>query len=196
MFQRGEEETCPHCDVPLAAFETLPRSHDAELEEEAEPVAPEDEPLKKTDMGRGKGPTLALGLLGLGLFFVPWVTVTLPNEAVYSGFDLARKLGWVWGAACAWVVLVPTVLSRQTIAQLRGARLVATFLSIVPSLTVGLVFASSPHRDLVPVRFSWMWPMYATLLVSAVAAFVSVRLGGRVDDVKVTSGTSQGQVLH
>ena len=41
-----------------------------------------------------------------------------------------------------------------------------------------------------------MWPMYATVLVSAISAIVSARLGGRIDDVKVTRGTSRGHTLH
>jgi len=49
---------------------------------------------------------------------------------------------------------------------------------------------------LVPVKYAWMWPMYASVLVSLVSAAVSVRLGGRIDDLKVTRGTSRGQTLH
>ena len=93
-------------------------------------------------------------------------------------------------------MLVPTVLSRESIAQLRGARVIATFLSAIPAVTVAILLARAPHRDLVPVRFAWMWPMYATLLVSAAATLVSLRLGGRIDDVKVTRGSSRGKILH
>jgi hypothetical protein len=197
MFQDGEQELCPHCDVPLAAFEKLPKSHDAALVDDGGiPVEPQHEPLRMTDMRRGKGAITVLALAGLALIFFPWVTVTLPNEATYTGFELARRLGWAWGAACAWVVLVPTVLSRESIGQLRGARVIATFLSLVPAVTVGVLFARTPHRDMVPVRFDWMWPMYATVLVSLAAAVVSLRLGGRIDDLEVTRGTSQGNTLH
>ena len=196
MFEEGETELCPHCEVPLAPFEKLPRSHDAALEGDEIPVEPQHEPLRMTDMRRGKGATLVLALAGLTLLFLPWVTVTLPDEATYTGFELARRLGWAWGAGCAWVVLVPTVLSRESIAQLRGARVVATFLAAIPAITVGILLARTPHRALVPVRFEWGWPMYVTLLVSLVAVVVSLRLGGRIDDLKVARGTSRGQTLH
>jgi len=196
MFERGEQDFCPHCDVPLAAFEKLPKSHDAALEDDGIPVEPQHEPLRMTDMRRGKGAILALAVLGVTFLFLPWVTVTLPDEATYTGFELARRLGWAWGAGCAWVVLVPTVLSRESIAQLRGARVVATFLAAIPAITVAILLARTPHRALVPVRFEWGWPMYGTLLVSLAATVVSLRLGGRVDDLKVARGTSRGQTLH
>jgi hypothetical protein len=196
MFEGGEREVCPHCDVPLAAFEKLPRSHEAALDDDGIPVEPQHEPLRMTDMRRGKGAIFALAIAGLTFLFLPWVRVTLPDEATYTGFELARRLGWAWGAGCAWVVLVPTVLSRESIAQLRGARVVATFLSAIPALTVGILLARTPHRALVPVRFEWGWPMYATLLVSAVAMVVSLRLGGKIDDLRVERGTSSGNTLH
>ncbi len=195
MFEQSEEKVCPHCDVPLTDFAKLPRSHDA-LEDDGIPVEPQHEPLRMTDMRRGKGATLALALAGLTLFFLPWVRVTLPDEATYTGFELARRLGWAWGAACAWVVLVPTVLSRESIAQLRGARVAATFLAAIPAVTVAILLARTPHRTLVPVRFDWVWPMYATMVVSLVASIVALRLGGRMDDLKVARGTSRGQTLH
>jgi hypothetical protein len=197
MFEEAEGDVCPSCDVPLSPFEKLPKSHEAAaLDADELPVEPQHEPLRMSDMRRGKGVTTLLALVGLALFFVPWVNVTLPNEATLTGFEIARRLGWAWGAACAWVVLVPTVLSRRSIAQLRGARVIATFLSVVPAVTVIILLSTAPHREHVPVRFAWMWPMYATLLVSVAASAVSLRLGGRIDDLKVTRGTSRGQVLH
>jgi hypothetical protein len=197
MFEQAEAGVCPHCDVPLTAFEKLPRSAEAvALDDDGIPVEPQHEPLRMSDMRRGKGATLLMGLAGLVLFFLPWVTVTLPDEAVYTGFELAKRLGWAWGAGCAWVVLVPTVLSRESIAQLRGARVAATFLSAIPAVTVAILFVRRPHRALVPVQIEWGWPMYATLLVSAAAILVSLRLGGRIDDLRVERGTAGGQTLH
>jgi len=196
MFEEAERETCPHCDVRLTDFAKLPPSADAALEDDGIPVEPHHEPLPHSDLRRGKGAVLALGIAGLALFFLPWVWMTLPQTQTFTGFDLARRLGWSWGGAVAWVVLVPTVLSRRSIAQLRGARVAATFLSAVPALTVALLLARPPHSALVPVRFNWGWPMYATFAVSLASAIVSLRLGGRVDDLAVTRGTSAGQTLH
>lgn len=196
MFQEEESSVCPHCDVPLTAFEKLPPSPEAATDDHGIPVEPQHEPLRMTDMRRGKGAIFALALAGLAFFFLPWVTVTLPDDARYTGFELARRLGWAWGAGCAWVVLVPTVLSRESIAQLRGARVIATFLSVIPAITVAILLSRPPHRSLVPVHVAWEWPTYATLVVSAVAALVSLRLGGAVDDLPVSRGTSSGETLH
>jgi hypothetical protein len=197
MFEAGERETCPHCDVRLTEFEKLPPSAEAAaLEDDGIPVEPQHEPLPHGDLRRGKGAVLALGVAGLGCFFLPWVFMTMPQIETFTGFDLARRLGWSWGAAVAWVVLVPTVLSRRSIGQLRGARVAATFLSLIPAVTVGLLLARPPHSTLVPVRFVWGWPMYATFAVSLASAIVSLRLGGRIDDLHVTRGTSAGQTLH
>jgi hypothetical protein len=196
MFEDGERTTCPHCDVALAAFEKLPPSPEAQVDDHGIPLEPQHAPLAVTDFRRGKGPLLVLGLAGLALFFLPWVNMTLPEVTTLTGFDLARRLGWSWGAAVAWVVLVPTVLSRRSIAQLQGARVAATFLALVPAVTVAILFSRAPHRTLAPVHFSWGWPMYVTLAVSLVAGIVSVRLGGRLDDISTARGSSEGQTLH
>jgi hypothetical protein len=194
MFEEGERETCPVCAMALTPFEKLPPSPHSTVDDDGIPVAPEHEPLRPSDLRRGKGALAGLGLVGLLLFFLPWMNITLPDLVSYSGFDIARRSGWTWGAACAWVVLLPTVLSRRSIAQLRGARVIATFLACVPAVTVGLLLSFPPHRAF--LRFSWGWPMYATVAVSLVAALFSLRLGGRIDDVTVTRGTSQGHALH
>ncbi len=194
MFEEGEATACPVCGMALTALEKLPPSHDAR--EDEIPVEPEHEPLPVTYLGRGKGLLSALALLGLATFFFPWVHVTLPDIFDLSGFDMARRLGWSWGAAVAWVVLVPTVMSRRSIAQLRGARVAAAFLSAIPAATVAILLLRPPHSGLVPVRFTWGPALFATLAVSALAVALSFRLGGRVDDIRVARGTSRGQELH
>jgi hypothetical protein len=197
MFEEGEVKACPVCGMQLAKFENLPPSLDAIHDEGGVPLAPELEPLSWKYMGRGKGPLVALALVGMVLFFLPWVQLTLPYIDSKSGFDLAhQRIGWLWAALCAWSVLVPTVLSRRNIAQLRGARVAAAFLSAIPAIAVSILLAKPPHGGLIPVRFTWDWPIYTMLVVSLTAIAVAVRLGGRVDDIKVTRGTSVGQNLH
>lgn len=201
MFEEKEHRTCPLCGVGLTAFEKLPPSHDAQMEDGGIPVEPEHEPLPASYMGRGRGALTVLALVGLALFFLPWIRETLPETIAIRGFDLARRLGWSWGAAVAWVVLVPTVLSRRSIAQLRGARVAAAFLSAVPATTVGILLARPPQGvwvrgAFIAVRFAYDWPIFATLAVSVIAALFSLRLGGRVDDIKVSRGTSAGHSLH
>ncbi len=195
MFEEGEESTCPVCGVALTAFEKLPPSHDAESED-GTPLAPEHEVLAPTYLRRGKGALAVLAVFGLFFFFIPWIHVTLPDTIDLTGFSLARRLGWTWGAAVSWVVLVPTVLSRRTIVQMRGARAAAAFLSSVPAVTIGILLARPPHSGLVPLRFEYGWAIWASLFVSIVATVWSLRLGGRIDDIQVSRGTSVGQSVH
>jgi hypothetical protein len=149
-----------------------------------------------TYVGRGKAPIAVLGLIGLGLFFVPWVQMTLPYIAAKSGFDLAKNIGWLWSCLAAWCVLVPTVLSRRSIAQMRGARVAAAFLSAFPGISAAILLLKPPHGAVYTIKYSFDWPIYATLIVSLLAVAFSLRLGGSTRDIKVSRGSSVGQHLH
>jgi hypothetical protein len=197
MFEQGEAKACPVCGMALAKFEDLPPSHDAMHDEAGVPLTPETQTLPWRYMGRGKGALLALAALGIAMFFLPWVRLTMPHIDTLTAFEMAHRIGWLWGAGIAWLVLVPTVMSRRTIVQLRGARVAAAFLSAVPIVSVGLLVAFPPHGVRgVPVRFTWEWPMWVTLGVALAAVAVSLRLGGRVDDISVSRGSSKGQAVH
>jgi hypothetical protein len=195
MFEAAEAKTCPVCGVELTPFEKLPPSHDAMSEDEV-PTAPEAEELPWKYLGRGKGALAGLAVAGLVLFFLPWIQMTLPHVVALSGFDLARRLGWSWGAGVAWLVLVPTVMSRRSIVQLRGARVAATFLSGVPAVTIVVLLARPQPSGIIPVQYTFDWPLWTTLAISLVAVFFAVRLGGRVDDIRVSRGSSVGQQVH
>jgi hypothetical protein len=197
MFEEGEAKACPVCGMELTKFEKLPISHDAVHDEGGVPLAPELELLPWSYFGRGKGPLVVLGAIGVVLFFLPWVRLTLPYIDAKSGFDLAhQRIGWLWGAFVGWTVLIPTVLSRRNIHQLRGARVAAAFLSAIPAVAVAILLAKPPRGGLIPVRYTWDWPIYAVLAVSLLAIAFAVRLGGRADDIKVSRGTSKGQHVH
>jgi hypothetical protein len=196
MFERGERDGCPVCGVSLVAFEKLPPSDDV-LAEDGLPRQPEWEALPATYTRRGRGALALLAVAGLAAFFLPWVHLTLPDIVSYSGFGLARRLGWVWGAGVAWFVLVPTVLSRRSIMKMRGARVAASFLAAVPGLTAAILLARPPHGSHgVPLQFTWESGLYATLALSLVALSFALRFGGRVDDIPVRRGSSAGQVVH
>src|SRR5579863_3691411 len=195
MFEKSERGACPVCGVALVAFEKLPPSEDA-LNEDGAPREPEYEPLPATYFGRGRGPLAVVAALGLVAFALPWVHLTMPDVVDYSGLELSRRLGWVWGAGVAWFVLLPTVLSRRSIMQMRGARVAASFLAAVPGLTSALLLARPPHgAHGVPVRFDWEPALYATLALSVVGVGFALFFGGRVDDIAVRRGTSAGQVV-
>lgn len=195
LFQEGERGSCPVCAVALVAFEKLPPS--AEALQEDLPVEPQHELLPATYLGRGRGLLAALALAGLVAFFLPWVDLTMPDVVALSGFALAQRLGWAWGAGVAWFILVPTVLSRRSIFQMRGARVAAAFLAAVPGTTVAILLARPPHGTRgVPVHFTFGLALYATLGMSVLALGVAALLGGRADDIRVRRGSSAGQLVH
>src|SRR5262245_53014782 len=94
LYPSGETTTCTVCGVALVRFERLPPSAEAAseaAEHDAEPpVLPEDERRAWNDFRRGRGALLALGILGLALFFVPWLAFEKPEALIESGYDLAR----------------------------------------------------------------------------------------------------------
>ncbi|MDB4943036.1 MAG: hypothetical protein JWP97_2570 [Labilithrix sp.] len=197
MFEEGEAKACPVCGMELTQFEKLPVSLDAIHDEGGVPIEPEHVDLPWTFLGRSKGPLVVLGFAGAVLFFLPWVRLTLPYIDAKSGFDLAhQRIGWLWAAFVGWSVLIPTVLSRRSIMQMRGARVAAAFLSAIPAVSVGILLARPPRGGLVPVRYTWDWPIYAMLGVSLLALAFAARLGGRLDDIKVTRGSAAGRDLH
>jgi hypothetical protein len=196
MFQKGERELCPVCGVKLVAFETLPLSDDA-ASEDGIPPEPEHEPLPATYLGRGRGLIAGISIAGLVAFFLPWIHLTMPDILTLSGFSLAERLGWAWGSGVAWFILVPTVLSRRTIFQMRGARVAASFLAAVPGMTTIVLLTRPPHGTHgVPVRFTYEAGLYSTLALSLAAFGAALVLGGRGDDIRVRRGTSAGQLVH
>jgi hypothetical protein len=124
--------------------------------------------------------------------------MTSPETVALSGLMLAKRTGWIWGAAVGWFVLFPMAVTRRSIDQMRGARVAAAFLSAVPVITASILLLRPPHARFVPLRFEWGWGIYATMIFGLVATAVAVRLGGRVDDIRVDRGSSGGprDMLH
>jgi len=196
MFHPRERSACAVCGVALVPLDKLPLSIDA-LHEDGTPLQPELELLPATYLGRGRGLLALIALAGMTAFFLPWVNVTLPDVVSYSGFALARRLGWVWAAGVAWLVLVPTVVSRRSVGKMRGARVAAAFLAAIPGFTAALLLARPPHGSHgVPLKFTFGFGLYAALALSIAALAIAARFGGRADDIRVKRGTSQGQLVH
>ncbi len=197
MFASGERAVCGVCGVPLVDFEKLPPSNDPSADGDGIPREPEWEPLPALYWRRGRGALVALSIAGLVAFFSAWVRLTLPDVVTYTGFDISRRLGWSWAAGVGWFVLLPMVLTRRSIMQMRGARVAACFLAAIPGVTAGLLLARPPHGGHgVPLRFTFAWGLHATCAVSALAVAVGLFFGGRVDDIRVKRGSSVGQVVH
>jgi hypothetical protein len=173
---------CPDCDVALVPLHQLPPSAETILEREAEleQTPLEWKRLPFFDMSRGRGWLLLLCVLGLVGFFQPWFLLYKPEEVVLSGYRIARHFaGWVWAGAVGWFVLVPLVLTRRTIADLRGIRAICAFFA---SLTFGeiLVLAnvSPTSKSHVPIEFASAYGLWWSAGVSALATLVSLILGG------------------
>jgi hypothetical protein len=164
----------------------LPPSLDARIEalERGEEYHPDHDLLPQTYLGRGRGALFALSVAGLALFFAPWVVMTKPEEFTFSGFDLARwNVGWLWGGAVGWFVMIPLVLTRRTRRKMRGARVIGVTLSCLTLIeTVVLrLFPPAGHRYL-PVEIGFAWGLYASALVSAMGIFFAARWGGSQGD--------------
>jgi hypothetical protein len=200
LFTRGESTHCPACGLALTDLAKLPPSADALAIEDdfGIPTQPHLETLPATYLRRGRGALLALGVLGLAAFFLPWIHMSVPDVRVMTGFDLARRTGFTWSVAVAWFVLLPMVLTRRSIDKMRGARVAAAFLSAVPVVTTSILLASPPHSRYYPVVFHWGAGLYASLALGIAATIVSVRFGGAIDDVTVARGkvAGSGATLH
>ena len=182
--------------MKLVPADKLPPSHDV-LSEDGVIPQPEWELLPLTYLRRGRGPLALLAVLGLVAFFLPWVSETMPDIVSFSGFALARRLGWAWGAGVGWFVLLPVVVTRRTIMHMRGARVAVSFLAAVPGVTAALLLAHTPHpRYGIPLRFSFETGLFATIALSLAAVVIGLFFGGRLDDIAVQRGSSTGQVVH
>jgi hypothetical protein len=168
-------------------MEELPPSLDAAAEaaEAGEFLAPEDRRLPRTYFGRSRGALLVLGLVGLAAFFLPWVEMTAPEIASYSGFDLARgRAGWLWGGAVGWFILVPLVWTRRTIYKMRGVRVISAFFAALTLAEIVMMLLLPPrgHR-LVPFEFHWGVGFWLSGIASVLGVIAAIRFGGRLDDI-------------
>jgi hypothetical protein len=183
LFDRTEAERCPDCDIPLTPLHRLPPSHEAVEEEAArwEQTLLEDEPLGFGALGRGRGALVGVALASLIVFWLaPWVSVSAPYSEVRSGYSLARgPLGFLWGGATAWLVSIALALSRRSIRQMRGVRVILMLFAAMTASEVGVLLLLSPSRvrDL-PVAYEWRWGLYAALALSAAGVALAARFGG------------------
>jgi hypothetical protein len=198
LFTRGEVSVCPDCDLVVKPLAELPPSHEAGLlDEPEEPLAPEDEPVSWIYLGRGRGPLLLLAALGMAVFFAPWVHELAPEIQTLSGFELSQHLAWVWAGGIAWFIMLPLVLTRRTVRQMRGARVAVGFLAAMVLLTAATRLGLSPTPNpLIPIRYAWGWGIYAAVGLSALALALAVRFGGSLADMPSRQRRPTDEPLH
>lgn len=187
LFAADEGPKCPDCGLPLVALHQLPLSLEGQAEAALEQVdPPEDQTLPVFYLRRGRGVLPALSAVGLGLFFAPWVSLMRPDEITLSGFDLATaNAPFLWGGAVAWFLLIPLVISRRTLNQLIGVRIIATLFSLMTAgeAVLMLVFPPAEHSYFA-TGLAYEYGIYLSLLVSLLAAGCAVRLGGSLSDLR------------
>jgi hypothetical protein len=209
LFPVGETDgDCPECGVRLEPFEKLPPSLDGMAEEAGTgpELSPADRPLPWTYLARGRGVLCLLAVLGCSAFFLPWVELHTPHEESFSGFELARhRLGWMWGGFVGWFILLPLVLSRRSIAQMRGVRAILAVFAAMTLVEVAVLLGFPPRPSRLQVLdFSWGVGLYLSALVSALGIGAALRFGGRADYVQPVrhppgprkQESSHGRLLH
>jgi hypothetical protein len=198
LFTPGEVKACPECDIEVVPLAELPESHDATLVDQ--PLfedGPEDETHSWTYLGRERGALGMLAALGIAVFFAPWLHETSPEIRSWSGFEFARNLAWIWAGGVAWFVMLPLILSRRTIRQMRGARVAVGFLAGAVLVTVGTRIAFPPEQHpLVPLRYSWGWGLYTSGFLALIALVLATRFGGSLADMPTRQRRQGDETIH
>ena len=213
LYSQDEQlENCPDCGVALQRLRDLPPSPEIRLEMEAvaEQTPVEHRTRAFWDWRRGRGALVGLSVAGIAAFFLPWIALSLPETAELSGYFLARHFaGWLWGGAVGWFILIPLTLTRRTIAQMRGVRIVTTlFAGLTLAEILLLVSLPATRHSRVPVQFEWQWGLWVSAAISALGAAIATRFGGSLEKsgpteptrvksgVQPASAPPSGTILH
>jgi hypothetical protein len=120
---------CPSCDVELVGLR--------ELGELAAATAPDDAPLSVWSPKRGRGALGFGALLTLIAFFCPFATLAGELQVTNSLYTLARGRSLrLWLVPLAAFALLLLLYRRRNGPSMRGARVAAIFLSLIPSAVV------------------------------------------------------------
>lgn len=196
LFTPSEGDQCPHCGLSLVDLEKLPPSLEARQEAAEAGLLdpPEFEAQGFWYLGRGRGALVLAAALGLTCFFMPWVRLERPEAVLLSGFELAKTgAPWLFGGAIGWFLLLPLVWSRRSVVELRGIRIIAATLSVMTALEGSLLFYKPPLESAYYTSgLTYAWGLSASVALSVLAAFLSSRLGGSLEDLRDLRGSSRG----
>lgn len=164
---------CPDDDLPLVAWDALPKKAEAELGD--------DEEAKLTDLRRGRAELLLGGGLLLASFIAPFVEIAGDGRVQrFSALSAASSAApGLWSVPFAGALFISLVLRRRTPKQMRGARLAALFVALMP-LAAAAYSAYRVQAAAVGqwVEVSFLWGGLLIALGSIVAFIGSFRFGG------------------
>ena len=124
-----DESRCPSHDLALVSLRELGRL--------AAVAGNDDAPESVWCVRHGRGPLAAGAFLTLVAFFLPFATLhgelTVTNTLLSLAHGRALRL---WIVPMAALALLSLLARRRTPAQMRGARLAAIFVSLLPGAVV------------------------------------------------------------
>ena len=198
MFQAGEADLCPSCGLALSDLAKLPPSYEAKLEDDW-PDKPEWETLPLLYWRRGRLALLIAAVIGVVLFFLPWIHETAPDRYDFTGFELARRLVWMWACAVSWGMLIPVVLARRSVARMRSARVAASLFCAIPLVSAVVLMLAPPHPPpnlRIAFAFHFGIGLYGTVVVAALVLPFAIKFGGRIDDLPTQKGHGRHEHLN
>lgn len=166
---------CETCDVALVPVRKLGPSPEERLAWEALPV--EERPIPLSPFTHGRGLLVAAALVGIVAYLVPWLEVRAADVWIMQGADFGRRLRWPHAVLAAWIVVVPTAVTRRTLGRLLAARPILGALAAVPLFTLGLLHARPPTHRLLQVEVAWLFGSWLELAASILGLVAVLRLG-------------------
>lgn len=168
-------ERCETCDVPLVSARKLGPSPEERMAWEALP--PDERPIPVSPFSHGRALLSLAALVGIVAYLMPWLEVRSPDRWILHGTDFGRKLFWPHAALAAWVVTVPTAMTRQSLGRLLASRAVLAVFALVPLMTLAVLYAKPPTHRLLNVQSTWLWGAALEVLASCVGLVAATRLG-------------------
>ncbi len=129
-------DVCPDHELPLVSFTDLPRQPEKR-------VVRDDTQLGPLEWRHGRGLSALGALSAIVGFFMPLFTYRSGDESVASGGIMlaTTRAPALWTIPFAGVVIFAILGRRRTPAELRGARLVAPIVGVMPVLS--LIYAGT-----------------------------------------------------
>lgn len=173
-----ETATCPDHDLPLVAFDALPRRKEDVVH------AADDELLTTFDLRYGRGIVAAGALLVLVGFLLPLGYLVGSDSTEVTSYWLASaRLRSVWVIPIAGLFALVLLAQRRTLERLRSVRVVAFMVSAVLLFSIGYavyyLYYAAEHQieGLDPVTPSIGAGAYVMVAGALVIAFGAARLG-------------------